>query len=341
MKPLRRLRSLKLKLGIVIVAGIVVALGVFVTVDDVLGHRRVLAVAIAVGVALVAVQILARGMTAPLREMAAAADAMARGEHGQRVEVRGHDEVAHLASAFNTMSAELEQVDRVRRELVANVAHELRTPLTSLQATLENVADGIQPLDPETLTAMQGQVGRLGRMVEQLLDLSRMEAGEMELEPRPFPVAELLGQVSRESSLLGASTVSLSSRAEPPDLTLEADPERIHQVLGNLVQNALRFSPPDGTVEMLATGSDGTVRIEVADQGPGIPAAERERVFERFHSVDASRAGGAAGLGLAIARWIVDLHGGTIRAEDRAPTGCRIVVELPAAPRPAGSRGAG
>jgi signal transduction histidine kinase len=328
--PLHLLRSLKLKLGIVIVAGIFVSIAVFVAVDDILGHRRYLAAGISVAVALGVVQILARGLTAPLREMAAAAEAMARGRHGQQVTVRGHDEVAQLASAFNTMSEELEQVDRMQRELVANVAHELRTPLTSLQATLENAADGLQPLDPETLAAMQGQVSRLGRMVEQLLDLSRMEAGEMVLEPRSFAVADLLGQVSRESSLLG-SRVSIETAADPPDLTLEADPERIHQVLGNLIQNAVRFSPAGGTVEMSATRSNGTVRIEVADEGPGIPASERKRVFERFHSVDASRAGGAAGLGLAISRWIVELHGGSIRAEERAPTGCRIVVDLPVA----------
>jgi signal transduction histidine kinase len=277
--PLRSLSSLKLKLGIVIVAGIVVALGVFVSIDDVLGHRRVLAVAIAIAVALVAVQILARGMTAPLREMAAAADAMARGEHGQRVGVRGHDEVAHLATAFNTMSAELEQVDRQRRELVANVAHELRTPLTALQATLENVADGLQPLEPVTLAAMQGQVGRLGRMVEQLLDLSRMEAGEAVIEPRTFDLAELFDRVDTETALLTTPSVSISARTEPEQLRLKADPDRIHQVLGNLVQNAVRFSPPGGTVEMLATGSNGVVRIEVADEGPGIPAEERGRVF--------------------------------------------------------------
>lgn len=333
MTPLHRLTSLKLKLGIVIVAGIVVALAVFLTIDDVLGHRRVLVVAIAVVVALVAVQILARGMTSPLREMAAAADAMARGEHGQRVGVRGHDEVAHLATAFNTMSAELQQVDLQRRELVANVAHELRTPLAALQATLENVADGLQPLEPATLAAMQGQVGRLGRMVEQLLDLSRMEAGEAVLEPLDFAVAELFARVDTETALLATPSVSISARTDPPQLRLQADPDRIHQVLGNLVQNAVCFSPDGGTVEMLATESGGLVRIEVTDEGPGIPTGELGRVFERFHSVDASRSGGGAGLGLAISRWIVDLHGGSIRAEQRQPHGCRIVVELPSTTR--------
>jgi signal transduction histidine kinase len=172
-------------------------------------------------------------------------------------------------------------------------------------------------------------------MVEQLLDLSRMEAGEAVLEPRTFDLAELFDRVDTETALLITPSVSISARTEPEQLRLEADPDRIHQVLGNLVQNAVRFSPPGGTVEMLATGSNGVVRIEVADEGPGIPAEERGRVFERFHSVDASRSGGGAGLGLAISRWIVELHGGTIRAEGREPHGCRIVVELPSPAVPA------
>jgi len=334
MRPLRHLSSLKLKFGVVVVAAIAVALGGLLAVEAT-GIERGRAVFAAAVLALIAVQLLAHGTTAPLREMAAAATAMARGEHGHRVRVRGRDEVARLAVAFNEMSAELEQTDRLRRELVANVAHELRTPLAGLQASLENLLDGVQPPDPPTLAAMSEQVQRLGRMVEQLLDLSRMEAGELALETRRFPAAELLERVRAELAPLASDSIAFVARA-PEDLQLEADPERLHQVLINLAENALRFSPPGGRVELAAARANGGVRLEVADQGPGIAAADRERVFRRFTTTDESRAGGGSGLGLAISRWIVELHGGSIAVAEGGP-GCRVVIELPDEPQQGGA----
>jgi signal transduction histidine kinase len=328
-RPLEQLPSLKLKLGIVIVAAIVATLVAMVIATS-LGLRRGWGVLVAIPLALVVVQVLARGMTSRLREIATAADAMARGEHGQQVDVSGRDEVARLAIAFNEMSAELAETDRQRRELVANVSHELRTPLAALQATLDNVVDGVQPADPGTLAAMRRQVHRLGRMVEQLLDLSRMEAESAPLDRSAFPAAKLLERV-RGEALLQARDVEVETHTTPEDLTLMADEERIHQVLTNLVENALRFSPKAGTVIVAASRNGKAVRLEVADQGPGIPEEARERVFERFYSVDESRSGGGAGLGLAIARWIVDLHGGTIRVDEAPSKGCRMLVELPQA----------
>jgi len=333
-RPLRHLSSLKLKFGVVVVAAIAVALGGLLAVEAT-GIERGRAVFAAAVLALIAVQLLAHGTTAPLREMAAAATAMARGEHGHRVRVRGRDEVAHLAEAFNEMSAELEQTDRLRRELVANVAHELRTPLAGLQASLENLLDGVQPPDLPTLAAMSEQVQRLGRMVEQLLDLSRMEAGELALETRRFPAAELLERVRAELAPLAPDSIALVARA-PDGLQLEADPERLHQVMINLAENALRFSPPGGRVELAAARTKSGVRLEVADQGPGIAAADRERVFRRFTTTDESRAGGGSGLGLAISRWIVELHGGSIAVAEGGP-GCRIVIELPDEPQLGGA----
>ncbi len=327
MNPLGHITSLKLKIGIVIVAAIVVALSVF-TIGLALDVKQKIALLVAIVIALLTVKLLARGMTAPLREMAVAAQAMARGEHGQRVSAGGKDEVAQLAVAFNEMSAELEQTDRLRRDLVANVAHELRTPLTALQATLENMVDGVQPPDRDSLDRMHGQVERLGRMVEQLLDLSRLEAGELPVRPARFGVGELLETTCDEAAAAAPDGVRFSAVAEPHDLTLVADPERIHQVLANLIANAARVSPAGGEVHVRASRAGDAVQLSVEDEGPGIPAEERERVFERFHSVDRSRTGGGAGLGLAICRWIVEMHGGTIRAEGREPHGCRMVVEL-------------
>jgi signal transduction histidine kinase len=169
--------------------------------------------------------------------------------------------------------------------------------------------------------------------VKQLLDLSRLEAGTVPLDREEFPVAPMLDHAVREQQLHGpAVAVELSVE---PGLIADGDPERVHQVVANLLENAVRFTPAGGTVEVHAHRSADGVTIEVLDEGPGIPEAERTRVFERFHRADAARSSsdGGAGLGLAIARWIVDLHGGQISPEQREPHGCRMVVTLPS-PRP-------
>jgi signal transduction histidine kinase len=333
-RPLDRLSSIKVKLGVVIVAGVVVSDLTAVAAVK----RDVPLVPAAIGAALVAllfVQLLARGLTAPLREMARAARAMARGEYGMRVREGGRDEVGELARAFNAMAAELAETDRQRRDLVANVSHELRTPLAALRANLENAVDGVEPAEggrDELLRTMLAQTERLGRLVTQLLDLSRLESAGVALERQPFAVADLLEQAAREARLHAPAGVSLSVDA-PAELRADGDPERMHQVVANLVENAVRHSPSPGEVGLRASGADGRVRIEVVDEGPGIAPGEEERVFERFYRADASRSGdrGGAGLGLAIARWIVDLHGGRIHVERREPHGTRMVVELPAA----------
>ena len=167
----------------------------------------------ATAIGLLVVQLLARGMTSPLREMAAAASAMARGDHAVRVRATSRDEVGELARAFNTMAAELADVDRQRRELVANVSHELRTPIGALQALLENLADGVEPPDPATLRVALAQTERLGRLVAQLLDLSRMESGALPLRPVAFAVRPLLEQALREHELAEAGGAAEGQRA--------------------------------------------------------------------------------------------------------------------------------
>jgi signal transduction histidine kinase len=334
MRPLDRLQSIKVKLGVVIVATvagtvIVLALGFR------LGWSLELRTAVAAAIALVMVQVLARGMTSPLREMAAAASAMARGDYGRRVTATSRDEVGELARAFNAMAAELADVDRMRRELVANVSHELRTPLGALQALLENLVDGVEPPDRAALRTALFQTERLGRLVQQLLDLSKLESGALALRPAPFPIRPLLEQATRECELgenFHAHPVWLRVTVQPGDLRAVGDAERMHQVISNLLENAVRHSPADGRVWLSAhAATAGVTTIEVADEGPGIPVAEAERVFERFHRVDAARAARDGGTrhGLAIARGIVDAHGGTIAVREREPHGCRVVVELP------------
>ena len=333
-RPLDRFGSLKIKLGIVIVAAVGVTVLV-VIVGAWVGLPLLVCGVIAGLLSLGMIQLLARGMTSPLRDMASATRAMARGEYDRRVVESSRDEVGELARAFNRMAAELAEVDRMRRDLIANVSHELRTPLTALQATLENIVDGVAPADQATLQTMHAQTQRLGRLVEQLLDLSRLESGSVPLNLQPFAVKPMLEQTVRESKLSPdrGDRIAIRLAVEPSDLVIVGDAERVHQVVTNILNNALRHSPSDGSIEVMArTNSDG-VRIEVSDEGPGIPAEEAGRVFERFYRSDQARTSrdGGSGLGLAIAKWIVDMHGGDIRAEPRTPRGCRMVVTLPKA----------
>ena len=329
-RPLDRVPSIKLKLGVLIVAAVTVT-SLAIAVGQGYGWPILVLALVGIVVGLALVHVLARGMTYPLREMAEAASAMARGDHDRRVTASSQDEVGELARAFNRMSAELAEVDRMRRDLVANVSHELRTPIGALQVVLENLVDGVEEPDPRTFQTMLAQVERLGRLVDQLLDLSRLESGAVPFHPRAFALRPVLGQAVEEAGLR-EPPVSLAVDADP-HARATGDPERIHHVVANLLDNAISHSPRGGVVELHVGVSDGRARVVVADQGPGIPPDEAERVFERFYRADAARSRGGAGLGLSIARWIVDLHGGDIRVENVEPHGCRMVVELPAEQR--------
>lgn len=328
-RPLDPLPSLKLKLSVVIAAAVGVTVVVFWAGTH-LGLWPSVSGVVAGSIALVVVWFLSRGMTSPLREMMAATEAMARGDFSSRVRASSRDEVGILAVSFNAMAAELAETDRIRRDLVANVSHELRTPIAALQVVLENLIDGVEAPDPETFRTMLDQVERLGRLVRQLLDLSRLESGAVPLDRGDFAVEPMLERAIRESRL-NAPEVDMTVQVDPSGLRIDADQERIHQVVANLVENAVRHSPRGGVIAVSARSYGGGVAIEVADDGPGIPESDTPRVFDRFYRADPARSSrdGGAGLGLAIARGIVDLHGGEIRPERREPHGCRMVVTIP------------
>lgn len=326
LRPLDFLGRIKVKLGMVILLAVVAAF----VVNEVginAGYSRNVRVAVAVVLALIMVQLLARGMTKPLREMAAAAQTIAKGRYGLRVSATSRDEVGELARAFNAMAADLGEVDRQRRELVANVSHELRTPITALRAVLENVVDGVSTPDPATLGTALAQTERLGRLVAQLLDLSRLDSGARRIELEEVELRPLCEQALREAVL---ARDGVTARCEVPEgLSARADPDLLAQVLANLLDNAVRHSPDGGVVVLAAAREGAGVRLRVTDPGPGIPPEDRARAFERFSRLDAGRATdeGGAGLGLAIVKEIVELHGGSIRVENGV--GCRIAVDLP------------
>jgi signal transduction histidine kinase len=332
LQPLDRLSSLRIKLGVLVATSVTVSAG-FSAIGVTLGIEARYVVTVAVLASLVVVQILAHGMISPLRSMAAAASSMAHGDYSRRVRATSRDEVGRLAIVFNQMAADLGAADRARRELIANVSHELRTPISALRAVLENVVDGVTEPDGAAVKAALAQTERLGLLVEELLDLSRLEAGAVPLDVSGFAVEPFLAEVVRQAQTAGRPVRYLLD-VRPPGLVARADAGRLHQVVANLVDNAAKHSPSDGLVQVSALRThENMLRIEVADEGPGIPEPERTRVFERFTrgSAGQTEPGGGTGLGLAIARWAVQLHGGTIEVmpSDR---GARIRLELPSEP---------
>lgn len=342
LRPLDPVRSIKAKLGILVIASVTFA-GSFTAIGVTIGIRARYVVLTAIVLSMIVTQILAHGMTSPLRRMTAAARAMAAGDYSRRIRASSQDEVGELAGAFNQMAADLEAADRQRRELIANVSHELRTPISVLRAVLENVVDGVTEPDDAIVKAALAQTERLGQLVEELLDLSRLEAGAAALDLSDFAVEPFLGGAVGEAAATGRP-VRFELSVDPPDLAARADQSRLHQVVTNLVDNAAKHSPPGGVVRVAAaTRPGGGIRIEVADEGPGIPEGERIRVFERFTrggDGGGQPTGGGTGLGLAIARWAIELHGGTIEV---APSerGALIRVELPADPQPSPGAGPG
>jgi signal transduction histidine kinase len=333
LRPLDPVRSIKAKLGILVIVSVSFA-GSFTAIGVSIGIRARYVVLTATVLSLIVTQFLAHGMTSPLRRMTAAARAMAAGDYSRRIRATSQDEVGELANAFNQMAADLEAADRQRRELIANVSHELRTPISALRAVLENVVDGVTDPDDAAVKAALSQTERLGRLVGELLDLSRLEAGAVPLDLSDFEVGTFLALAVDEAAAAGRP-VRFALSVDPPGLTARADQARLHQVVANLLDNAAKHSPSGGEVRVGARSlPGGGVRIEVADEGPGIPAGQRHRVFERFtRGGDGGEqaTGGGTGLGLAIARWAIELHGGTIEVAPSA-RGALIRVDLPADP---------
>jgi signal transduction histidine kinase len=328
-QPLSLIGSIKTKFAIVILAAIGTAV-VTSQVGYAFGWPIWLRPIVAAALSLIAVYFFARGLTRPLRDMAAASLSIARGNYDQRVHTASVDEVGQLAQAFNSMAADLAVVERNRKELVANVSHELRTPIAGLRATLENIADGVAEPTPDLINAMLGRVGRLQRLVTDLLDLSRLEAGTAPLHREPVHLASLVAAAA-DDCRRDHPTAVVSSSVDH-DTFVHADPERLHQVLANLLDNGVRHG---GAVVDVSChrAAVNEITIVVADNGPGLAPADSEHAFDRFYrAADRRDDDGGTGLGLAIVQWIVDLHGGRITIERNEPTGARFVVCLPERP---------
>ncbi len=274
-------------------------------------------------------------ISSPLRRITHAAGEMAAGQY-KPIPEEGPREVQDLAKAFNDMAHQVQITQGSQRDFVANVSHELKTPLTSIQGFAQAILDGAAS-QPDTLHqaahVIYDEAGRMYRMVLDLLALARLDAGTADLQKAPLDLAALLRSVSEKlSPQAQQARVSLQSQVEPLPAFL-GDGDRLAQVFTNLVDNALKFSPPGGSVIIYAGVTQGWIEVRVKDSGPGIPLEASERVFERFYQLDPARKGGSgrgSGLGLAIAKEIVVAHGGTIGVDSQPGQGSTFWVRLPA-----------
>ncbi|HEX8036351.1 MAG TPA: HAMP domain-containing sensor histidine kinase [Ktedonobacterales bacterium] len=307
--------------------------------------RGILLAALAVALLAAGVAMLfSRRLTQPLEQMTTAAARMAGGDYAARVAAAAPDELGNLATNFNEMAAalerdvrELQRQERLRRELIANVSHELATPLTAIQGFTEALLDGVvqeQGDREETTRLIAREAARLRRLVDQLRQVALFEGGAQALDRAPLDVPALAGETL---DVLGGEIerkqITISNTI-PTDLpTVYADGDRVTEILLNLLDNALRHAPQGGTVEIAGTVEGRWVRVTIGDSGPGIAPENRERIFERFYRLDASRsaATGGSGLGLAIVRSLVEAHGGTIRVEERQEGGAQFSFTLPRA----------
>ena len=301
-----------------------------------------IAVAASVLIALAASWLLAQRLTRPIRSLAQAAERIGRGGYQARVAVpTPGDELAALASAFNRMAQALESTERRRQALLADLAHELRTPLATLEGYVEGLADGVVTADQQAWAVLQAELVRLRRLTEDLETLSRAQERQLDLRLGPVDAGVLVRRaVQAAEPAYQAKDVALQVSVERPLPAVSADADRLGEVLGNLLGNALRHTPPGGRVQVSGHQDGNQVELSVADSGEGIPAELLERVFERFFRVDAARThkdGGGSGLGLTISRAIVEAHGGRLWAESAGlGRGARFVVRLPTIPAPAG-----
>ncbi|MEJ2555416.1 MAG: ATP-binding protein [Anaerolineae bacterium] len=342
-------------------------------------NQGVLLAAVVAGlVALLLGALLVQQIIAPLRRLQSAAHAIASGDLSQRVATTSRDEVGEVSRAFNRMAESLEDNERLRRHMMADIAHELRTPLTVVQGQVEALLDGVFPLTPEQLVPIHDETLLLSRLVADLRDLALAEAGQLTIEHSPVNLGDLARRVVAAVEPVAAEKdIALALDVSPNLPTISADPDRLNQVLHNLLSNALRHTPTGGQITVsvrrateedwkagrlegwkregvtptsnlptfqpsnlpvsqssnlpIFQPSNPPLLVSVADTGPGIPAEDLPHIFDRFYRADKSRsrAGGGSGLGLTIARYIVEAHRGRIWAESREGAGTRIGFTLP------------
>jgi signal transduction histidine kinase len=289
---------------------------------------------LAIIIALILTFVFSRRITSPIRTLARAARRLGRGDLSHRVQFQGKGEVGALAQAFDTMAANLEHTEQLRRNMVADVAHELRTPLSNIQGYLEAIRDRVIKPNAATIRSVNEEAALLSQLVNELQELSLAEAGELKLAYQAEDIADLVKQaVTPWQPKIAAKEISLSldlPRGLPP---VNIDWQRVNQVLHNLLENAVAHTAKGGTINVAAADLGNWIEVSVADTGEGIPPEDLANIFERFYRVDKSRARvtGGSGLGLTIARRLVEAHGGNITVESKLGKGTCFSFTLPVA----------
>jgi signal transduction histidine kinase len=295
----------------------------------------------AVCVALLLGVVFARTLTRPIRDLTYAADALRQGNLGQQVPIRSRDELGRLAQTFNQMSTDLARATHARRQMTADIAHDLRTPLQVIGGYIDAMAEGDLEPTRERLATVYSEIEHLQHLVADLRTLSQADAGELPLHRQAVPPQELLARVAATYANHAAQqNITLTTNAAPGLPPLHIDEDRMRQVLGNLVSNALRYTPAGGQIMLAAAPNAAGVCLTVQDSGAGIAAADLPYVFERFYRGDRARQDdtGASGLGLAIARALIELHGGSITvASPGQGAGTTFTIILPAGVPPDGT----
>jgi signal transduction histidine kinase len=307
------------------------------------GQAILVGVIVAGIVAIAASLAVAVWVTRPLAHMAEAARRIANGHYDQRVQYRAHDEIGDFSQAFNEMAAKLETTEKLRSELLATIAHELRTPLTTIQGYMEGLIDGVIPEEPQTYEMVRGEAGRLSRLVGDIQRLSRLEAGAEHFEPQSVEVAAALQRAAESVRPLFEEKDLRLALESPEGLPkVWADPDKLHQVLLNLLTNAYRYTPDGGSVVVHAREDADAVIFSVTDTGIGIPEDDLPHIFERFYRVDKSRSSGSggSGIGLAVTKSLVEQSGGAVSARSVPGEGTTVSFTLPKAGREPADEGA-
>lgn len=293
-------------------------------------------VLISAGLALFLGLIFSAQVTKPIVSLTGAVHHVAEGDLSIVVNAEGNDEIADLAKSFNRMIEELKRLENARKQIIADSAHELRTPVTLIQGTIEGMIDGVFPIDIPTLKSVHEETVRLSRLIDMLRELEIIESGKLVLSLETINVMDIL----HKAEALFASSAKekdIALSVDPPDAPplIKADYLRLSEVIYNLISNSIKYTPSGGRVRLRTKNDEkrAVTRIYVEDSGPGIPAEERERIFERFYRIDKSRSPdrGGRGLGLAIAREIVKAHGGNIAVTDSELGGAAFIIEMKAA----------
>jgi signal transduction histidine kinase len=287
---------------------------------------------VAIAVAFLMTFFLSRRILAPIQALTLTANRLGKGDFSQRVQVKGKDEVSELGRTFNAMASNLEQAEQLRRNMVADVAHELRTPLSNLQGYLEAISDGVVKPDADTIHSLNEDAALLSRLVNDLQELSLAEAGELRLHRQTDDIARLINQTTAAMQARAtAKGLSLSLDLADGLPAVNIDSQRVSQVMRNLLENAVAHTSKGDAITVTARQHDQWLEVTVTDTGEGIPAEDLAKIFERFYRVDKSRtrATGGSGLGLTIARRLVEAHGGHIRVESELGKGSRFTFTLP------------